>query len=230
LGNLGEHLKGRDRIIAVALERAGLAPRVVPYLFEDSAGLSWRLRREITADEQRVLMQRQLSGSTLAEELPIESHGHSSGRDDVTWLLPPPWVFASRQGAEGRPEPATLLVGHTEYSETDYFGNEASDSAFYAAAAILFERPPLPAQHVPAVEERRMTAADHLIERGRRLAKLEAILEGEADALVTVLQAKFGAISPEVRGRIAAADEPTLMRWIVRAATGSSVDFVFADS
>ncbi len=34
------------------------------------------------------------------------------------------------------------LLGETEYSATDYFGNEASHSAFYAAAAVLFDVPP----------------------------------------------------------------------------------------
>ena len=47
-----------------------------------------------------------------------------------------------REPADGRPEPAAELLGQTEYSAADYFGNEASDVSFYAAAAILFEVPP----------------------------------------------------------------------------------------
>jgi hypothetical protein len=41
---------------------------------------------------------------------------------------------------------AVELLGQTEYSATDYFGNEASDVAFYAAAAILFDVPPTSAR------------------------------------------------------------------------------------
>jgi hypothetical protein len=51
---------------------------------------------------------------------------------------------------DGRPEPAVELLGETEYSATDYFGNEASDVSFYAAAAILFDVPPKSAKRVAA--------------------------------------------------------------------------------
>lgn len=92
-------------------------------------------------------------------------------------------------------------------------------------------------QHVPAIQDIAMTAAEQLIQRGtikgkaegKLEGKAEGKLEGEAEALTEILQAKFGAMSPHVRNRIAAADEPALKRWLVRAAIGSSVDFVFAD-
>ena len=52
--NLRDYLKGRDRLVAVALERAGLVPRVVPYVFE-SPGSPWlsfrREGRAIDVDE-----------------------------------------------------------------------------------------------------------------------------------------------------------------------------------
>ncbi len=41
IDSLRDHLKGRDRLAAIALERAGLVPRVVPYAFETCAGDSW---------------------------------------------------------------------------------------------------------------------------------------------------------------------------------------------
>lgn len=140
--SLRESLKGRDRLVAVALERAGLVPRVVPYVFETCAGESWRLRRDASASEKKIFGQKRLKGSSLEQKLPIEFHAEWNQSDDVTWLVRPPWVSRYRQPADGRPEPAVELLGETEYSATDYFGNEASDVAFYAAAAILFEVPP----------------------------------------------------------------------------------------
>ena len=139
-------LKGRDRLVAAALERAGLVPRVVPYVFETCAGDSWRLRRDVSARERQMFAQKRLKGSILERKLPIEFHADWSHSDDVTWLVRPPWVSSYREPADGRPEPATELLGQTEYSATDYFGNEASDVSFYAAAAILFEVPPTSAR------------------------------------------------------------------------------------
>lgn len=135
-------LKGRDRLVAIALERAGLVPRVAPYVFETCAGENWRLRRDARAREKQIFGQKRLTGSILERKLPIEFHADFNQSDDVTWLVRPPWVIRYREPADGRPEPEIELLGHTEYSATDYFGNEASDVSFYAAAAILFDVPP----------------------------------------------------------------------------------------
>lgn len=89
--------------------------RVVPYVFETCAGESWRLRRD---------------------------HADFHQSDDVTWLVRPAWISRYGEPSDGRPEPAVELLGETEYSATDHFGNEASDVSFYAAAAILFDVPP----------------------------------------------------------------------------------------
>ena len=144
--SLRDHLKGRDRLAAIALERAGLVPRVVPYVFETCAGDSWRLRRDVSAREKQMFAQKRLKGSALERKLPIEFHADCDQSDDVTWLVRPPWVSTYREPADGRPEPAVELLGQTEYSATDYFGNEASDVSFYAAAAILFDGPPTSAR------------------------------------------------------------------------------------
>lgn len=64
-----------------------------------------------------------------------------TGTSRTTWRGRPPWVSRYREPADGRPEPAVELLGQTEYSATDYFGNETSDVSFYAAAAILFDVP-----------------------------------------------------------------------------------------
>ena len=140
--SLRDNLKGRDRLVAAALERAGLEPRVAPYVFETCAGESWRLRRDASAREKEMFAQKRLKGSSLERKLPIEFHADWNHSDDVTWLVRPPWVSSYREPADGRPEPAAELLGQTEYSATDYFGNEASDVSFYAAAAILFDVPP----------------------------------------------------------------------------------------
>ncbi len=140
--SLADELKGRDRLLAVALTRAGVVPRVVPYVFETCAGESWRLRRDASAREKQIFAQKRLKASSLERKLPIEFHADRNASDDVTWLVRPPWVSRYREPADGRPEPAVELLGQTEYSATDYFGNEASDVSFYASAAILFDVPP----------------------------------------------------------------------------------------
>ncbi|HEX5656771.1 MAG TPA: hypothetical protein VFX59_06230 [Polyangiales bacterium] len=146
LERLLDNLKGRDRQVAVALERAGLAPRVVPYVFETCGGDSWRLHRDPNAREKKLFAQKRLKGSSLESRLPVELHVDWKQADDVTWLARPPWISTYREPADGRPEPAAELLGETEYSATDYFGNEASYVAFYAAAAILFDVPPASAR------------------------------------------------------------------------------------
>lgn len=144
--SLRDGLKGRDRLVAAALERAGIEPRVAPYVFETCAGDSWRLHRDVSAGEKQMFAQRRLKGSILERRLPVEFHADWNHSDDVTWLVRPPWVSTYREPADGRPEPAVELLGQTEYSATDYFGNEASDVSFYAAAAILFDVPPTSAR------------------------------------------------------------------------------------
>lgn len=144
--SLLDALKGRDRLVAIALTRAGLEPRVVPYVFETCAGDSWRLHRDVSEREKQIFTQKRLKASSLEQELPIEFHPDWDQSDDVTWLVRPPWVSSLRDRADGRPEPAVELLGQTEYSATNYFGNEASHVSFYAAAAILFDVPPASAR------------------------------------------------------------------------------------
>lgn len=144
--SLRDGLKGRDRLVATALTRAGLEPRIVPYVFETCAGDSWRLHRDASVREKQIFGQKRLKGSSLERKLPIEFHADWDQPDDVVWLVRPAWVSTYREPADGRPEPAVELLGETEYSATDYFGNEASHVSFYAAAAILFDVPPTSAR------------------------------------------------------------------------------------
>ena len=90
--SLRDYLKGRDRLVAIALERAGLVPRVVPYVFETCAGESWRLRRDASVREKQIFAQKRLKGSSLERRLPIDFHADWNQSDDVTWLVRPPWV------------------------------------------------------------------------------------------------------------------------------------------
>lgn len=142
LENLRDHLKGRDWKIAGAMERAGLVPRVVPYVFETCAGDAWRLRRQVNEREKKMFSQKRLRGSILEESLPAELHVDYDRPDDVTWLSRPPWKSEYGLPSDGRPKPAIDLLGDTEFSPTDYFGNEAAHVAFYATCAILFDVPP----------------------------------------------------------------------------------------
>lgn len=142
IASIRDHLKGRDRLVALALERAGLVPRVVPYVFETCAGDTWRLHRDANTREKQMFTQKRLRGSILEDKLPIEFHADWNQSDDVTWLARPPWLSSYREPGDGRPEPEVALLGQPEYSATDYFGNEASEVSFYAAAAILFDVPP----------------------------------------------------------------------------------------
>lgn len=88
--SLCDHLKGRDRSVALALESVGLVPRVVPYVFETSGGDSWRLHRQANAREKQIFSQKRLKGSSLERRLPIEFHAEFCNPDDVTWLARPP--------------------------------------------------------------------------------------------------------------------------------------------
>lgn len=137
--HLHANLKGRDGLVASALERAGILPRVVPYVFETCAGGSWRLRRDANIAEQDIFKQSELVADHLEQTLPIDFRAGRGQRDDVTWLLPPPWITRRRDTFDGQPDPETRLLGEVDYSISGYFGNESAPSSFYSTAAILFD-------------------------------------------------------------------------------------------
>lgn len=136
------HLKGRDYRVAAAAERAGLVPRVVPYVLETCAGDAWRLSRDVTVSEKKMFTRKRLEGWDLEEKLPLDARVSFNHADYVTWLGRPPWGSTYGIPNDGRPEPAVDLLGETEFSETGYFGNEASHVSFYATCAILLDVPP----------------------------------------------------------------------------------------
>lgn len=135
-------LKGRDRLVGLAALRAGVRARYRPYLYEIGANESWRLSRAPTESERAIFQDYRLGARDLEDTMPIEHHADWHDRDDVTWILPPPWREKRESDRPGDAEVASQLLGALEYSATDYFGNEGSDATFYASAALLLDVPP----------------------------------------------------------------------------------------
>jgi hypothetical protein len=135
-------LKSRDRLVALAALRAGLRPRFRPYLFETCGNESWRLTRTPSDRERAIFGWERLGASALAEAMPIEHHADWDTDDDVTWIVPPPWMPSERHGSPRDAEPAFEFLGDVKYSATDYFGNEGGEAAFYVSATLLLEVPP----------------------------------------------------------------------------------------
>jgi hypothetical protein len=67
--------------------------------------------------------------------------------------------------------------------------------------------------------QRRIRAEGHAA--GRR--------EGEAEVLLRLLRARFGALPEDVTARLNAADAETLLRWSERVLSASTLDEVFAE-
>ncbi|TVR56627.1 MAG: DUF4351 domain-containing protein [Candidatus Competibacteraceae bacterium] len=64
-----------------------------------------------------------------------------------------------------------------------------------------------------------MTIAEQWVQEGRQ--------EGEAKALLRLVQVKFGPPEPAVAARIAAADSAQVERWLERILTANSPDELF---
>jgi hypothetical protein len=135
-------LKGRDRLVALAALRAGLRARIRPYLFETCGDESWRLMRAPSDRERAIFRWQRLGADDLEEAMPIEHHADWDTDDDVTWVLPPPWMPSEQHDESRDAQPASELLGEVEYSATNYFGNEGGEAAFYVSATLLLEVPP----------------------------------------------------------------------------------------
>jgi hypothetical protein len=144
-------LKGRDRLVALAALRAGLRARFRPYLFETCGEESWRLTRAPSNRERAIFRWERLGALELEDAMPIEHHADWYTDDDVTWILPPPWMPSQRHDSSREAQPASEFLGEVEYSATNYFGNEGGDAAFYVCAALLLE--------VPSARKRALTRA-----------------------------------------------------------------------
>jgi hypothetical protein len=139
-GSATGRLKGRDRIVATVAESAGLDVRYCPYLYDEGCSESWRLKRAPTPKE-RAIFDRDRLGPEDLEDLPLDVVGDVWNRpkDDVVWILDPPWVWSGDSSRPDDLEPGLELLGELEYSATGYFGNEGSDAAFYVAGALLID-------------------------------------------------------------------------------------------
>lgn len=62
------------------------------------------------------------------------------------------------------------------------------------------------------------------LDKGREEGREEGRVEGESAALVTLLQEKFGPIDDEALQRIHSSDPETLLRWLRRVLTASTID------
>jgi hypothetical protein len=65
---------------------------------------------------------------------------------------------------------------------------------------------------------------------GRTQGRTEGRIEGKADALLRVLEKRFGAVPPRLRDRIATADVTSLDVWFDRALDVSDLNSVFESS
>lgn len=86
--------------------------------------------------------------------MPIEHHAGWYTDDDVTWILPPPWMPLDGPDPSRDAQPASELLGEIEYSATNYFGNEGGDAAFYVSAALLLEVPSARERGAPRAPQR----------------------------------------------------------------------------
>jgi len=62
---------------------------------------------------------------------------------------------------------------------------------------------------------------------GKARAKAEAMTEGEARALVRLLERRIGAVSQTLRARIFAADQASIEAWFDRAIEATEFESVF---
>lgn len=148
-------LKGRDRVVATIAESAGLDVRYRPYLYDTGCNEAWRLKRAPTTRERAIFDTDRLTPDDL-DELPLDQPGDFWGRpkDDVTWILDPPWVWSGDSSRPDELEPGLELLGELEYSATGYFGNEGSDAAFYVAGALLLDVDPASERWLDASAEK----------------------------------------------------------------------------
>ena len=66
--------------------------------------------------------------------------------------------------------------------------------------------------------------------KGRAEGRTRGRTEGKADALLRVLEKRFGAVPPRLRDRIATADVASLDAWFDRALDTSDLNSVFESS
>lgn len=138
-------LHGRDQLVALAALDAGLEVEFRPFLTETSAHQAWPLRRPIASKDEALFRKARLKGSELETRLVLDRRiapedGAFVSLDDLAdpWIAPPPKM---REGDADEETPLWTLVGETEFSSTDYFGNESCPALFYSAAMLAIRVP-----------------------------------------------------------------------------------------
>jgi predicted transposase/invertase (TIGR01784 family) len=81
---------------------------------------------------------------------------------------------------------------------------------------------------VPEKEQQMLSiAAQEWLAQGRAEGRAEGAVRGKADALVHVLQKRFGAVASDVREKISRADAVQIDEWLDRAIEAASLETVF---
>jgi hypothetical protein len=72
-------------------------------------------------------------------------------------------------------------------------------------------------------KEEIVTAAEQLIERGRKQGIEKGIEKGQRSLILEQLSARFGTLPEAIAGRVRAADPAQLKRWALRVVTAASL-------
>eukprot|EP00752_Nemacystus_decipiens_P003192 g2953.t1 len=148
-------LKGADALVYTCAARLGLRPMVLRLLWSNQYG-KYSLKKlpslqtaydwcSVRVVEDSFVC-RTLGAESTIDAMACGEHGGPLQVDDrwgepsldtnkVSWVITPPIDG-------GKTPPAATVLSSILTSHSDYFGNEASEETFYAAAAIVFVVPP----------------------------------------------------------------------------------------
>ena len=147
----GLKLKGADALIAVAAASLGLKVTALRMLTEYNAGTQYKVSRLPDGGDKVKLVHKVKLGSSLfgggATAMGFETDdiaatlgsGPSYDIDEVNWVVSLPTGGGFSRAADL--VPMAKFVDNVWFSDTGYFGNEASEDAFYTHAAIVVAVP-----------------------------------------------------------------------------------------
>lgn len=138
-------LKGRDQLIANAAASLGLVVRLVPYLSHNYSN------EDGYGDYALAKFPGKKRCPARMSDDKIETHFKTKGREDPISTADL-WVLDFESAASTK-------VGDTEWNADGYFGNEASDIAFYVQACLIIGVPEYSASRgVPVVAPKKKRA------------------------------------------------------------------------
>ncbi len=79
-------------------------------------------------------------------------------------------------------------------------------------------------------KEEIVTAAEQLMERGRKQGVEQGIEQGQRSLMLEMLGARFGTLPESIAGRIRSADPAQLKRWALRVLTAASLSDVLSEA